>query len=262
MISVAEAPSEICEALPAWITPCSSNEGLSLARVSGVVPRRSPSSAVNPGDRSELAREGAGVDRGGGELVAARGVLVEAPAGEAPLRGDPLGADALVEVLTGELAAGQVRRVALADQRAVGAAEVPAGAQRHPGHGLDPTGDDDVVLPGHHHPGREVERRLARSAGPVERDAGDGLRPARGEDGVAADLRGLVSDLVHAAPQDVVDEVRVDARALLQRAQHVRGQVDGVHLGQRTLPLADGGADRVDDDGLGHGDSSGGSGRT
>jgi hypothetical protein len=45
--SSAAAPSEICEAFPAWITPSALNDGLSLARVSGVVPRRSPSSVSN-----------------------------------------------------------------------------------------------------------------------------------------------------------------------------------------------------------------------
>ena len=43
--SSAAAPSEICEELPAWITPSSRNDGLSRASVSGLVPRRIPSSA-------------------------------------------------------------------------------------------------------------------------------------------------------------------------------------------------------------------------
>ena len=43
---MAAAPSEICEELPAWITPSSVKAGLSAASFSAVVPRRMPSSAV------------------------------------------------------------------------------------------------------------------------------------------------------------------------------------------------------------------------
>ena len=44
MNSSAAEPSEICEELPAWITPSSLNAGLSVAIFSMVVPRRMPSS--------------------------------------------------------------------------------------------------------------------------------------------------------------------------------------------------------------------------
>ncbi|CNI50888.1 Uncharacterised protein [Mycobacterium tuberculosis] len=44
--SSAAAPSEICEELPAWITPSSVNAGFSPASFSTLVPRRTPSSAV------------------------------------------------------------------------------------------------------------------------------------------------------------------------------------------------------------------------
>ena len=46
MISTAEAPSVICEELPAVTLPSGLNAGLSLASVSTVVPGRMPSSAV------------------------------------------------------------------------------------------------------------------------------------------------------------------------------------------------------------------------
>ncbi len=44
MNSNAADPSEICEELPAWITPSSLNAGLSSPIFSMVVPRRMPSS--------------------------------------------------------------------------------------------------------------------------------------------------------------------------------------------------------------------------
>ena len=46
MISTADAPSVICDELPAVILPSSLKAGLSLASVSAVVPSRMPSSAV------------------------------------------------------------------------------------------------------------------------------------------------------------------------------------------------------------------------
>ena len=46
MISSAAAPSEICDELPAWMTPSSLNAGFSPASFSTVLPRRTPSSAT------------------------------------------------------------------------------------------------------------------------------------------------------------------------------------------------------------------------
>jgi hypothetical protein len=204
------------------------------------------------GHRGELAGEVAAVGGRGGQLVGAAGVLVEGAARELPPAGDALGADALVEVAAGELAAGEVGPVALAHQRPVQAAEIAARAERHPCHRLDAAGHDQVVLPAHHHARREVERALARAARAVDRGPGHRLGPARREHGVAADLRGLVAHLVDAAPQHVVDELGVDPRALRQRGEHDRGQVHRVHVGQRPAPLADRGSDGVDDDGFWH----------
>ena len=46
IVALAAAPSEIWEELPAWITPPSPETGVRFARVSAVVPRRSPSSIL------------------------------------------------------------------------------------------------------------------------------------------------------------------------------------------------------------------------
>ena len=108
-MSTAEAPSEICDALPAWITPSSRNEGLSFGERLG---RGAAAQALvgdeagGGGHRGELPGEVAAVGGRRGQLVRAAGVLVEGAAGEKPQRGDALGADALVEVAAGELAAG------------------------------------------------------------------------------------------------------------------------------------------------------------
>src|SRR5581483_12285601 len=136
---------------------------------------------------------------------------------------------------------------------AVGLPGGPGRAQRHPAHRLDPTGDDDVVLAGHDAVGGLLDGGLARAAGPVHGDPAHGLGPAGGQHRVAADVGRLVPDLADTAPDDVVDGLRVDAGARDQCLQYVRGQVHRVDPGQRTVPLADRGADGLDDDGLWHG---------
>ena len=88
-------------------------------------------------------------------------------------------------------------------------------AHRHPAHRLDAAGDDDVVLAGDQ-PGRgEVHRLLARSrtAGRRSRRAPISGQPAAST-AVRRDVEGLLADLADAAPDDVVDERRVDAGAL------------------------------------------------
>jgi hypothetical protein len=60
----------------------------------------------------------------------------------------------------------------------------------------------------------------------------------------------LLADLVDAAPYDVVDLRGIEAAALRQRTEHVRGQVYGVVPGQSAAALADWGADAVDNHGV------------
>ena len=100
VISSAAEPSEICEALPAVMTPSGLNGVFSVASVSTVEPRRMPSScctrpAVGRHGR-DLLVEPALVLGGRGLLVGGHRELVELLAREAPLLGDHLGADALV----------------------------------------------------------------------------------------------------------------------------------------------------------------------
>ena len=103
MTSTADAPSVICDELPAVILPSSLNAGLSLASVSAVVPSRIPSSrviisalpstSIGTGTISLSNRPSSvGLRRAPLALGAER---VEVLAGEAVLVGDHLGADAL-----------------------------------------------------------------------------------------------------------------------------------------------------------------------
>ncbi len=94
---------------------------------------------------------------------------------------------------------------------------------------------------------------LRRATLTVDGRADGGLGEARGERGVARHVHTLFAHL-HDAPHDhVLDERRVEVVALDERAQHVRGEVDGVDALELAVAASEGGTDRVDDDGGGHG---------
>ncbi len=149
---------------------------------------------------------------------------------EAPLLGDHLGADALVRGLGVAAAEGLRVRVPAVGQRR---------AHRGARHRLDAAGDDDVVVPGDHTGGGEVHRLLARPALAVDGHAGDALGPAGGSTAVRRDVERLLAGLHDAAPDDVVDDARVDARALDQAVEYLGGQLGRVHSRQPAVALAD-----------------------
>ena len=102
VISSAAAPSLICEALPAWMTPSSLNAGLSPASFSG----RGAAAQALVGGRAWPSGSSTGAiwPASRPASVAAASLACEArenssswPRGQAPLLGDHLGADALVE---------------------------------------------------------------------------------------------------------------------------------------------------------------------
>ena len=65
-------------------------------------------------------------------------------------------------------------------------------------------------------------------------------------------MEGLLADLADAAGDDVVDRRRVDAGALDQRVEHRGAEVDRMHVLERAVAAAAGGAHRVDDIGFSH----------
>ena len=77
-------------------------------------------------------------------------------------------------------------------------------------------------------------------------------KPGR-ERGVAADVHRLVPDLHDAAHDHVLDERRVDARALDERPDRVGREVDGVGVLELAVAPPERAADGVDDDCGGHG---------
>ena len=183
MMSTAEAPSVICEELPAVTLPPSGlKAGLSLASVSTVLSGRMPSSAVSSssvsvalvvadGHRDDLVLEAALGGGPGGPLVALGREGVELLAGDAPLVGDHLGPDALAD---------QAALLGVAGHHAgpEGVAELAhdRGAHGRAGHALDAGGDHDVVGAGHDALGGEVERLLGGAALAVD---GGGRAPTR-----------------------------------------------------------------------------------
>ena len=82
--------------------------------------------------------------------------------------------------------------------------------------------------------------------------AGHRLGPTGAEHGVAADVETLAADLHDATHDHVVDERGIEVVALGERLEHFGGEVGGVPTGQTSISLATGGADGVDDNGVGH----------
>ena len=183
MISTADAPSVICDELPAVTRPPSSsdrNDGLSVASDSSV---RLPQPFVG-GHRSAVgadapagspARSGPRLSPGAASRWLRTPNASSSSRVMLPLVGDQLGGDALRHepALVG---------VASADARPERIAELAVGhrrSHRHAGHHLDAGRDDDVVGAGDHALGGEVGGLLARSALAVDRRAGHRVRASR-----------------------------------------------------------------------------------
>ena len=253
-MSTADAPSEICDELPAVIAPSSLKAGLSLASVSVVVPSRMPSSwrehlggAVDLDvDLDDLVLEAALVASDGGALLALGAERVEVVTGQAVLLGDHLGADALRR----QAGLGVAVELRLREREAHAGDD--RGTHRGAGHDLDTGGDDDVVRAGDDALRAEVHRLLARTALAVDGGRRDRLGPTGGEHGVAADVERLLTDLHDAAHDDVVDHFGVEAVALLERLEGFGSEGGGVPVLELSVALSAGGADGVDDDGFGH----------
>ncbi|GAB4697760.1 hypothetical protein MOKP118_11840 [Mycobacterium avium subsp. hominissuis] len=182
-------------------------------------------------DAHDLVVECAGILCGRGLFVRRQGEFVERGAVEAPLLGDHLRTDALVR----DLALVAVQEGLGVGPPAVGQRRAHRGAR----HRLDAAGDDDVVVPGDHARRREVDGLLARPALPVDGHARHGLGPAGGQQRGAADVEGLFAGLHDAAPDDVVDDARVDAGLVDQAVEHLRGKLGRMHPRQPAVALAD-----------------------
>src|SRR4051812_45087293 len=175
-------------------------------------------------------------------------------AGDAPLLGDELGAVELVDRLVAV-----ARDPALRPAEGVGLLQSDGGggaegrADRDLAHVLHAAGDDDVLGAAHDALGGEVQGLLARAALAVDRRTGHLFRQTGGQPRGAGDVARLRPQRVEAAEDDVFDHRGVDAGPADELFEDVRPQVGGVGGRQTTVLLADRGADRFDDVGLGHG---------
>src|SRR5205807_9066068 len=108
------------------------------------------------------------------------------------------------------------------------------------------------VLARHHAHRGEVRRLLPRTAHPVERRATDVHREARDQCSVARDVESLLTELVDAAKDDVLDLRGVDADPSDELPEHVCREVVGPDGREPTVPPPNGGTDGSNDDGVSH----------
>ena len=208
--STAAAPSEICDELPAVITPSSLKAGLSSARPSTVVPGRMPWSVLT---KPPFTATGT-ISRSNRPSAAARSARCceRAPISSSSSRGrfhcrrDHLGAEALVDQV---VVVEQLGR----ERRADDVLELAPDEHRDPPHRLDARADRDVVDAARDQRRAEVDRLLGRAALTVDRRrrglvGQSGLQPR-----VPADVERLLAVLLHAACEHVVDLRALDAGA-------------------------------------------------
>ena len=119
-------------------------------------------------------------------------------------------------------------------------------------HRLDTAGDADVDRAGGDQSGDEVVRLLRRAALASRRSSPRLEREARAQPGVAGDVRGLLAGLGHAAADDLLDLVGVDAGALDDLGLGGGEQLGRVQAGELAVALADRRTDGFDDHGIGH----------
>ena len=180
--------------------------------------------------------------------MALRGKLVELLALESPLLGDHLGRDPLRHDVEALLELWRERPVA---------GSHGVGAHRHARHVLDPAGDHDVVLAGHHAHRGEVGGLLARAAHPVESRAAHLDGKTGDQRGVSRDVEPLLADLIDAAEDDVLDLGRIDLQAGDQILQYQRREIIRANARELSAFAPNGRPHGPDDDCIPHDDLPG-----
>ena len=219
--TIAPAPSDSGDALPAVTMPPRRNDGLSFASASIVVFGRGTSSSVSAPSLSGTSTRSAFavLGRRRGALLRAQAPRVGLLARDAVEHRDLLGrvAEADRRLAAVDVAHARVheapaeRRVGHLRRRAP-AARGLRHDDRRARHRLDAARDDDVGLAGADLLRRRRDRLQARRAQPVHGVAGDLVAQAREEDGHARDVAVVLARLVGGAVDDLVDRVAGDAR--------------------------------------------------
>ena len=121
------------------------------------------------------------------------------------------------------------------------------------GHALDTAGDHQIGLAQLHGASGVAGRFEARAAQAVHGSAGHLDRQAGQQARHARDVAIVLTGLVHAAIDHVVDRAPVDIGiALHQRLDRMGGEIVDPHGTQAAVVAADGGADCVANEGFGH----------
>ena len=263
--STAEAPSLMPDEFPAVTEPPSGrNAGRSFASASRLVSARGCSSRATDDrvaaplrdlDRHDLPVEPAGLDRRDRALLALEREGVLALAAHAPALGDVLrGLAHGIRVV----ALGQPRVHEAPAERRVGElarAAVPGALGleldvRGAGHRLDAAADEDVAVADRDRVRRGVDRLEPRPAQPVDRQPAHLDREVGEQQGHPRDVAVVLAGLVGAAQDHVLDERRVDAGAVDDRAQDDGREVVRADARERAAVAADRRADGLDDPGL------------
>ena len=101
-----------------------------------------------------------------------------------------------------------------------------------------------------------MDSLLRGTALTIDGGAGHMLRHASNEPCGASNIAGLSADRVDTAIDDVVDKRGVDIDTVEKFNDWRGAEVGGMHIGQAAATTTNGGANGIDDVGLGHGDSS------
>jgi hypothetical protein len=112
---------------------------------------------------------------------------------------------------------------------------------RGPRHRLDATADEHVAVADLDRVRGRVDGLEARTAKAVDGQPADLDREPRQQDGHAGHVAVVLTGLVGAAEDHVLDESGIDRRALDNGAQHRGGHVVGANRSKRTAVAADGG---------------------
>ncbi|GAA2773292.1 hypothetical protein GCM10019017_16810 [Streptomyces showdoensis] len=178
-------------------------------------------------DGDDGAIEAPVLDGRGGALLGEGGVLVDVAAGEALDGGDEVGADALGDEVGGDVG------------HRVGEPGAAVGGHRHPGHGLDAAGQDEVLPAGADLHRGHVDGFEAGGAEAVLLDAGDGVGESGRDGGDPGDVGALVADRADDAEDDVVDRGRVEAgEAGAELVDEADDEVDRLGAVQAPVGLA------------------------
>ena len=123
------------------------------------------------------------------------------------------------------------------------------GGARHVFHAA---GDENIAFTGADGTRGLVDGSQARSAQPVDGDAGHFNREAGEQQRHARHVAVIFAGLVGTAQVHFLNQRRVQLVTQQDRFQHMGSQVVGADGGQSAAQRADGGADRINDNGLGH----------